>query len=230
LVGAFRVIRYWDVRVTHLIENLAFLTIQDSIRVIGNTEPVLPMQLTKSRTLRAPHRHFSELLSQKKSLIISPGMSTSLDDLAAFLHEANLHTYASGKNKIESGQLGSVNFKYQKGPWSFRDSYYGDEKFLGQELISFHNCPVWGASYYGFVTTPSDKHEIYDFLKTALLKQSLSRMPVRGPERHRVEKWIYVNKASGTLASFMGEEYILHDKVHVYKGFYQGGLIQGKEA
>jgi len=150
-------------------------------------------------------------------------------DLASFLRDANVHTYAAGENRTSHTTKGAIHFEYSNAPWVFRDTYFGDDQFLGQEIVFFHEVPVWGANYYGYTLITIQKKAIYAFLKEALLQQHPA-VPVRGPNQYRQRNLIYTNTPNGTLNSFQGIERIYEAEALLYEGFYQGGMIRGREA
>ena len=72
-------------------------------------------------------------------------------ELAAFLLQAKLHTYAAQGDEASVAPLlpGSRQLEYRDGFWFYRDIYFGGERFVGQETVYYDSTPVWAMSYAG---------------------------------------------------------------------------------
>ena len=153
-------------------------------------------------------------------------MKMGLGKLGDFLKEAGKETYASGGNEVKSTKLASYDHKYEKGDWIYHDTYFGGEKFIGEEIVYYKEKPVWGMNYYGWVESSEiSKEEIYGFLKQSLLQDCRDLMPVRGPKEYVSGRWKYLNKQEGNLENFSGEEKVYYDGDLMHKTFYRGGLV-----
>lgn len=154
----------------------------------------------------------------------------NLDKLSRFLSEANKNTYAGDGEKINSSRLGSYDLEFKNGDWIYHDTYFGNETFMGEEIVYFKEIPVWGANYYGGILDSSfSSEEVYGFLKKALLENSLNLILVRGPENFKENDFEYKNSIQGNLENFMGKEEIYISGKKAYEAVYHGGLIKGKE-
>ena len=60
---------------------------------------------------------------------------TDIDELINFRLEASVNTYAGFMNETDSTRLDSHDFRYEKGPYVYHDTYVGSEKFAGEEAI-----------------------------------------------------------------------------------------------
>lgn len=79
----------------------------------------------------------------------------SLKDLDQFIVQAKAATYVGNGNKTISCRIGSHDLKFQKGPFSYLDSYFGGTDFIGQEVVYYEETPVWAMNYYGRIVYPS---------------------------------------------------------------------------
>jgi len=151
-----------------------------------------------------------------------------LKELAAFLQEANKHTYANkDAAKVVSTRLKSDDYHFEKDGLIYHDTYFGSRDFIGAEVIYKDNEPVWGMNYYGYITPePLDHKELYCFLRQALMQDYSDIIPVRGPTSYQKDDWGYNNSAEGELNQFVGLEEIYKAGVLVYKCNYHGGLIK----
>lgn len=157
-----------------------------------------------------------------------------LNKLIRFVHGAHRSTYAVGQGRLErSSRLGSRDFYYSDHEWSYHDVYFGDERFIGSEVVYFAQQPVWGMNYYGGVTAESVSTKVvYGFLKQALLASSASAQDfpaVRGPREFVRDQGVYTNDATGSYEWFQGVERIVWSNLVVYEAMYHGGIIVGKE-
>ena len=157
-------------------------------------------------------------------------MEVNLTELASFLEKANQHTYAADGQKSQSTRLKSEDFDFRDGDWLYHDTYFGNENFIGGEVIYKKEVPIWGANYYGYIIDiNASPKEVYGFLKKALMQKYNNIIPVRGPAHYSEENFEYLNKVEGDLKNFIGEETITKNRKLLYKAFYHGGLIIGSE-
>ena len=76
-----------------------------------------------------------------------------LSELARFLHEANVNTYAKSAAKVAASRLESEDYQFERGDLIFHDTYFGVRDFIGSEIIYKHGKPVWGMNYYGVIVS-----------------------------------------------------------------------------
>ncbi|MBX4201003.1 XRE family transcriptional regulator [Candidatus Parcubacteria bacterium] len=148
-------------------------------------------------------------------------------ELNEFLVKAKKNTYASngegGENKLEDG---SKELTFEEGDFKYRDRYFGNKAFIGEEIIWKDGEAVWGMNYYGRMLSESmDMGKLYGFLKKALLEVHES-MPFRGPKELQDGDFIYSNSVADTKDSFRGEEVIFYKDEKIYELKYHGGLIK----
>lgn len=146
--------------------------------------------------------------------------------LKIFLKEAKINTYAkAGEGGEQILRDNGKRFEYKKGKLHYRDTYFGSDIFMGEEIVFYQSKPVWGMNYYGsaFSQSVSNK-EVYLFLKKALQKVTQEK-PYRGPSHFMDKYFRYINKVNGSIKEFWGEEKIFYKKELVYILKYHGGLI-----
>jgi hypothetical protein len=149
--------------------------------------------------------------------------------LAAFLVKAKKHTYASPHAKKILLEDGAYELTYTEGEWTYRDRYYGDVAFSGQEVVWHNNKPVWSMNYYGRTEKPLiTQKELIVFLKEALA-QVTEEAPFRGPTLFTQGELTYTHYASGSVKAFAGTEAIAHNGTIFYTLAFHGGNIEGKE-
>ncbi len=138
--------------------------------------------------------------------------------LLIFRLEAGANTYAGYGAESPSSRPLSHDLQYQKGDWSYIDSYFGGPKFVGEEVVYCKSQPLWSMNYCGRVLADSFSG---DFLKEALRHADLEH-PYRGPAEY--DK--YVSSAGGNPEWFQGYEEIYFKEELCYECFYHGGIIQ----
>ena len=103
-------------------------------------------------------------------------------DIRTFLVRAKNNTYAIGENEVLPSKPNSHDFHYVEDDYLYIDSYFGNQKFIGEEGVWIKNNTVWAMNYYG--QSLNENFNI-TFLKEALSHVSVS-MPFRGIGRAHV--------------------------------------------
>lgn len=155
-------------------------------------------------------------------------MKISEAELAKFLNAANKASYAN-KDAPKSSSLrpSSEDYHFQEGELTYHDTYFGSRDFIGEEIVYRNGSPVWGMNYYGYILDSKiSAKDVYDFLRDALLQESVSILPVRGPQLYKTTAGRYTNKSEGPLSRFTGEEQIFLDGEPAYRCWYHGGSIE----
>lgn len=85
-------------------------------------------------------------------------------DLSNFLAEAKKQTYADKSiKKSPSTRLGSFDYEYSNGKFSYHDTYFGGTKFIGEEVVyNSENSPVWGMNYYDVTLNENLTEDVLD--------------------------------------------------------------------
>ncbi len=149
--------------------------------------------------------------------------------LNEFLIKAKLRGYASsgegGETRLDNG--GKV-LSYKEGDYEYKDTYFGFNPFIGEEIVWYKGEFVWGMNFYGSVDENKvSAKEVYEFLKKAMSLVKEDR-PFRGPSEFKDDGWKYTDGSEGTIENFKGKEKIYYQEELVYELDYQGGMIKKK--
>jgi hypothetical protein len=155
------------------------------------------------------------------------------DELIAFLIDAKRRTYAAGGGESEAVVTpllaGSHQLEYREGSLLYRDIYFGEAYFVGQETVYAALSPIWAMCYAGGFTTsvsdPSETDEIGGVLQAALREVPPER-PYRGPSTFRRGIYSYVNDVEGNVYRFSGMETIARGDEVAYRLRYSGGVLR----
>jgi hypothetical protein len=151
----------------------------------------------------------------------------ALERLNEFIVKAKAATYVGGGTRSPSCRPGSHDLEFHEGAFSYLDSYFGGTDFIGQEVVTHDEEPVWAMNYYGRILEPA--------LITAaeagrIIQESLSKMYEEGRFlggfEHDTGNGVYVDTSEGDVASFTGREWITRGGVKVYELIYHGGLVK----
>jgi len=156
----------------------------------------------------------------------------SLQRLTHFLIAAKQQTYAAGGSGsaavVPPLIPGSHQLEYRQGDFLYRDIYFGEAHFAGQEVVCFRGTPIWSMCYAGGWTNslegPEEAIRLAGILQAAL-RLVPSEMPYRGPSHYLETPYAYHNEARGALHRFEGGETIQRDGVVLYQLFYTGGSL-----
>ncbi|MCM1334241.1 MAG: DUF5680 domain-containing protein [Bacteroides sp.] len=144
------------------------------------------------------------------------------NEIIEFLLKAKKATYAGGGVPTEPTRPGSVDFYFGEGELSYRDSYLGGERFIGEEALWRGGAPCWGMNYAGRVL---DESFSGDFLKEALCNAPKEK-PFRGPEYFASGDFAYRCGISGTFEWFQGFETVSFQDKPVYECRFHGGVVR----
>lgn len=158
---------------------------------------------------------------QSCSIAPSKKQERDIDEIMAFRLEANINTYAAFSNEISSTRPDSHDFRYEKGSFTYLDSYVGGEQFAGEEAVYKNGKAVYSMNYLGRVL---DERFSGNFLKEAL-RAADEKMPYRGPEFYQSGEYVYKTSVNGSFEWFQGYEEIFCDDIKVYECYYHGGLL-----
>lgn len=154
------------------------------------------------------------------------GENAFIVQLNDFIVKAKLTTYVGSGVQIPGCRLESHDLEFNLGDFQYRDSYFGGQDFLGEEIVWYQNLPVWGENYYGKILRP----ELYTGAEAGqMIKRSLTQMYQEGRFlggfRYEWENILYTDQSSGGIESFHGIEEIYLKGLVVYRLYYHGGLI-----
>lgn len=165
-----------------------------------------------------------DYLVKDQSCAVTPGneVKTDLDELIEFRLEANQNTYAGFSNEVAGTRLDSHDFRYEKGDFTYHDTYVGGEQFAGQEAVWKNGKAVYAMNYAGRVL---DQKFSGNFLKEAL-RAADKTLPFRGPEIYQSGEYTYKTTVTGDINWFQGYEEIFCNETKVYECYYHGGLMK----
>ena len=157
-----------------------------------------------------------------------------MKNLIKFLINAKKNTYANGDaTKVNSSRLCSKDYHYSEKiedkQFAYHDTYFGGEKFIGEEVVYIDNKPYWAMNYYGNTINPDLSEEFMDnALRPALMKvgEDKNILPLRGPSQFVNEDSKYTFIVDGTLENFKGVEKIYIKDELVYELNCHGGIIK----
>ena len=152
--------------------------------------------------------------------------SDFLHNLIEFILRAKQASYVGGGEKLLPYRLGSHDLQYREGDWVYHDCYFGENDFMGEEIVYFQGRVVWGMNYFGRILQPE---KITSPQAGSIIKQSLSKMyqsgRFLGGFKHDLGKFTYTDTNEGDPLYFKGREWIDKEGEIVYALDYHGGLI-----
>jgi hypothetical protein len=147
----------------------------------------------------------------------------------AFIVEAKASCYVGGSGEADPSRIGSSDLAYEKGPFSYRDSYFGGTDFIGQEVVWENGLPIWAMNYYGRIDR-DDLMSGADIVHDRQMRPALGAMHRQGRFLggfcHEIGKYRHVAAKTGDCTKFTGEERNVVDGEAAYRLDYQGGLIR----
>jgi hypothetical protein len=152
--------------------------------------------------------------------------------LSEFLVTAKRRTYASGGSDSQSAVNplipGSHQLEYGEGDFLYRDIYFGEDQFAGQEVVYLRGAPIWSMCYAGGWTgsleRPEEVGRLAGILQAAL-REVPAEIPYRGPVDYAESPYRYHNEVQGVLDRFQGSETIKRDGTVLYRLVYTGGIL-----
>lgn len=151
-------------------------------------------------------------------------------EFAEFLVEAKRKAVPTAETgPVRAAMPGCILLEHVRGAYSYKNLYFGFERFSGQETVHYKGQPVWGMGYSGGLMShflwDLQPQWIYAVLRAALSQVS-EEMPFRGPAAYEYFGFEYINHPLGHLADFIGEEIIKYRDATVYHLWYVGGFIK----
>ena len=111
------------------------------------------------------------------------------DVLKEFIRKGKLNGWASGAKAVKQENVKKYSHFDAKNQLFYVDSFTGDQGFIGEEIVTWHDVPIWGMNYTDVFRVPSNytperadrfKSEVFGFLKEMLLAVPINA-PFRGP-------------------------------------------------
>lgn len=165
-----------------------------------------------------------------RGLVFFLGASLALSaqdsrDLARFLAKAKKEGYAADDPKrVHKVADGGDEAGLREGDFVYRDRWYGENPFSGQEVVWHKGKTIWSLNFWG-QTLSNAPSEFPHFHKRALRNVG-EDLPLRGPACFREGEFIYVNDVKGTLQEFTGVERVYYQNREIYRLVYHGGTIR----
>ena len=158
-------------------------------------------------------------------------MDFTKEQLLEFLDRAGKATYAGGgKYEEHPERLGFNELVYQEDEFSYRDSYTGYIRSWGEEIVRFHNKPVWTSLYGGGMTEGNEalSDMTFAFLKKALNTKEEGVFSPRGPKVLEDGDWKHTYEQKGDYDNFSGYQEIFYKGKLVFWHHIIGGLVIDK--
>jgi hypothetical protein len=153
----------------------------------------------------------------------------SKNTLAAFLSKTLEKTWAGGGSKLKKTQRpGFEELVYTEGDLSYRDSYTGNLRSHGTEVIRYKNKIIRAVSYRGGMVKGKERlsYKTYKFLKKALCTKDPTFNSARGPRSLIESDWEYKYVQEGDFFDeFTGYEKVYYKKDLVFYHRVIGGKI-----
>ena len=149
-----------------------------------------------------------------------------LEALARHLVKAKFQGYASGdESRIQHLADGGSEVRSEEDGYVYRDRWYGEDRFTGEEVVWHKGRALWSMNFYG-ATTPgrSIPAEFAKFHKSALRRATIDA-PFRGPAMYREGEFVYVNTHTGSIAEFSGVERVFFRDLEIFHLAYHGGTL-----
>ncbi|GFN30871.1 DUF5680 domain-containing protein [Paenibacillus xylaniclasticus] len=155
--------------------------------------------------------------------------AAAYEKLVEFLNEAKKHTCtANGDGAcVLPLWIGSKQLEYRRGPFFYRNIYFGMLFCAGQETVQVEQSPVWSLVYSGGIIKPKsweDNAKVYAFLRQALAHGNTNSV-YRGPNYYEHDGFLYMNDNTGSFDKFSGAERIERHGEIVYELTYSGGIL-----
>lgn len=151
-------------------------------------------------------------------------------EFTEFLVEAKRKAVPAAETAaVRVAMPGAILLEYARGNYSYKNLYFGFERFSGQETVHYAGKAIWGMGYSGGLMPhfmwDLQPQWIYAVLRAALSQVS-EDMPFRGPATYEYFGFEYINHPLGPLSEFIGEEIIKYRDAMVYHLWYVGGFIR----
>ena len=163
-----------------------------------------------------------------------PNNEVLKSELYTFIKEASEKTFAGNAQPLTGPERpGFIEFIYNDPAKNlhYRDSFVGDKRSRGMEVVRKDGKPIWCSQYGGgMVEEFADlSHDTFEFLKKALSSKDVDKnhkQSFRGPLELKDADWKYEYDQSGDITEFSGQERIFHKNKLVFYHNVIGGMIE----
>jgi hypothetical protein len=148
------------------------------------------------------------------------------DLLAAFLAKAKVQGYASGdESRVRTLADGGREVASSDGEYAYRDRWYGESRFSGEEIVWHKGKAVWSMNFFGTTSAGVSIPPDFSRFHKSALRHVTAESPLRGPALHREGEFVYVNDVTGSLRNFGGVERVFYRDQEICRLVYHGGLL-----
>lgn len=149
-----------------------------------------------------------------------------LRELERFIVAARERTCLGKGQRLPPERPGAVELVYREGGLTYRDSYFGQKRLFGQEVVRRAGTVVWAMNYaIELLPTSRSAEELASFLQRAQLARYRERR-LLGPHIFQERNLRYEDQNVGELDLFHGEVVIHDDEQAIFRMPYHGGLVR----
>jgi hypothetical protein len=133
-----------------------------------------------------------------------------LHELERFLLAARERTCLGQGHRLPPERSGAVEIVYREGGLTYRDSYFGQSRLVGQEVVRRAGLVVWAMSYLITIEAlPPVGEELAPFLQRAQQARYRERR-LLGPYEFTERTMYYEDRNDGGLDLFQGETVVTY--------------------
>ena len=149
-----------------------------------------------------------------------------LEQLERFLLTARERTGLGQGQRPPPERPGAVEIVFREGGLTYRDSYFGQSRLIGQEVVRRAGLVVWAMNYLVVTQTSLVAgEELAPFLQRAQLARYRERR-LLGPYHFEERSLRYEDHTTGELGLFQGETVVCHNQQPVFRMPYSGGWVR----
>jgi hypothetical protein len=149
-----------------------------------------------------------------------------LQELERFIVVAREHTALGKGRRPPPERPGAMEIVYREGGLVYRDSYFGGNRLIGQEIVRRAGTVVWGMSYLMVIhELPLAGSEVAGFMQRARLARYREHR-LLGSYDFQERGLHYKDRNEGDLHLFHGETQILYREDPILWMYYRGGTVR----
>ncbi len=147
-------------------------------------------------------------------------------ELERFIIIARERTAQGQARRSSPERPGAVEIIYREGSLTYRDSYFGGSRLIGQEIVRRAGQAVWGMNYLILIrSSPLPSEELAAFVQRAQLARYRERR-LLGPHEVQERSLRYLDQNEGTIRRFWGKVEVFYREQVLLEMLYHGGLVQ----
>ncbi len=149
-----------------------------------------------------------------------------LGELERFILAARERTCLGQGRRLPPERASAVEIVYREGGLVYRDSYFGQSRLIGQEIVRRAGVAVWGMSYLVVVRERRlEGEELAAFLQRAQLARYREHR-LLGDYSFHERSLHYEDRNEGDLSLFQGQVLVHCQDDELFRMHYCGGLIR----